>query len=53
MAEEIGTELVHLGHLDLTGTPAMDPDPAEQIPWAQVDVTTCDNCRVATKAVAV
>lgn len=52
MAEDTGIELVHLGHLILDGTPAEDVDPSEQIPWAQVGVTVCDNCRIAPKAVA-
>ncbi|MGN1369753.1 MAG: hypothetical protein ACI4WX_12860 [Aristaeellaceae bacterium] len=51
MAEETGKDLVRLGHLILDGTPAEDVDPAELIPYGQVDVTVCDNCRVCKKAV--
>ena len=53
MAEDTGTVLVRLGHLNLDGTPAGDVDPSELIPYAQVGVTTTDYCRVAPKSVAV
>lgn len=52
MAETTGIELVRLGHLILDGTPAEDVDPSEQVPFGQVDVTVCDNCRVAPKTMA-
>ena len=48
---DVGTELVRLGHLILDGTPAAEDDPDEKIPFAQVDVTVTDNCRVAPKTV--
>ncbi len=50
---DAGIELVRLGHLILDGTPAEDVDPSELIPYAQVEVTTTDYCRVAPKSVAV
>lgn len=52
MAETTGVELVRLGHLILDGTPAEEEDPSELIPMGQVDVTVCDNCRVALKPAA-
>ena len=47
------TELVRLGHLILDGTPADEDDPEKAIPFAQVDVTVTDNCRVAPKTATV
>ena len=45
-------ELVKLGHEDMSGTPGANPDPYADYIFAQVDVTTVDNCHVAPKTMA-
>lgn len=45
---DTGIELLHLGHLNLDGTPG-EADPEGAVIYAQVDVTLTDKCHVTPR----
>ncbi len=42
-------DLLRLSHTIMDGTPGALPDPESLIPFAQVDVTLADDCRITPK----